>query len=298
MNVVEYIELLVAQNHLEQALEKLLEISSKYYRKDVLGAMNNFQTVKRATGVDQDNKRSRLVDQIQNLLKYISRDLSPEAMNVDYTDALAAINAASSNAPSIDTPETPTTPTSPQGKTSILFLCANPDPTAQLNFDKEVNKIELSLKLSNYRDKFSFHNKRAVNGDIIRAGLRDYKPEVVHFSGHGAGEEGIIILDEFDEPTILSNQALNAMFKIYKTHVKCVVLNACYSEEQARIIKQHIPYVIGMSDAIEDSTSIAFSKGFYEALGDNKTYPEAFEEGKLVILMENMPGADIPQLFE
>jgi len=295
MDVVEYIELLVAQNHLEQAVEKLLEISkSNYYRKDVLGAMNNFHAYNRATGNDRDTKRSRLVTQIQNLLKYIAPDLSEEVKSVDYTDALAAINAAAT----IDTPETTTPPTSPQTKTSILFLCANPDPDAQLNFDKEVNKIELSLKLSNYRDKFSFHNKRAVNGDIIRAGLRDYKPEVVHFSGHGAGEEGIIILDEFDEPTILSNQALNAMFKIYKTHVKCVVLNACYSEEQAQIIKQHIPYVIGMSDAIEDSTSIAFSKGFYEALGDNKTYPEAFEEGKLVILMENMPGADIPQLFE
>jgi hypothetical protein len=38
-----------------------------------------------------------------------------------------------------------------------------------------------------------------------------------------------------------------------------VVLNGCYFEAQAKAIGQHIPYVIGMNQAIGDRAAIAFA---------------------------------------
>jgi hypothetical protein len=78
--------------------------------------------------------------------------------------------------------------------------------------------------------------------------------------------------------------------------LECVVLNACYSEAQANAIAQHIPYVIGMSDAIFDKTALKFAVGFYDALGDGWSYEKAFEMGKSAIAIEDIPEADLPVL--
>ena len=44
------------------------------------------------------------------------------------------------------------------------------------------------------------------------------------------------------------------------------VLNACYSFVQASALAQHIPYVIGMKQAIGDKAAIKFATGFYNLL--------------------------------
>ena len=40
-------------------------------------------------------------------------------------------------------------------------------------------------------------------------------------------------------------------------------MNACYSETQADAINQHIKYVIGMTEQIEDTAAIKFAVNFY-----------------------------------
>ncbi len=290
MNLKEYIASLISRGYLKQAMDKLLEISkpTNYYG-DAIMIMNNFTAYRNSLDNDQDARRIPLVRQMINLLENIVDEISTTVLYADYTADLAAI---------VDIPQTPSAPHSPQGKTQILFLCANPDADAQLNFDKEVNEIETSLQQSKYRDRFSFHNKRAVNGKIIRTSMLDYEPNIVHFSGHGAGEEGIVILNDVGQPMILPTDTLRDLFELFKAHVQCVILNACYSEQQAKAIKAHIPYVIGMNNAIDDRASIAFSTGFYEALGSNKSYSKAFANGKLALKMAGQSGDNIPQLFE
>lgn len=62
---------------------------------------------------------------------------------------------------------------------------------------------------------------------------------------------------------------------------KVCVLNACYSEAQAKAIARHIDYVIGMQQAIGDTAAIAFSAGFYQALGDGRNIEEAYKMGSV-----------------
>jgi len=58
-----------------------------------------------------------------------------------------------------------------------------------------------------------------------------------------------------------------------------VVLNACWSEPQARAIRQHIPFVIGTRAIIPDEVAVAFSTGFYKAIGAGKDVPFAYRMG-------------------
>jgi hypothetical protein len=90
----------------------------------------------------------------------------------------------------------------------------------------------------------------------------------------------------------VSTEALSGLFELFKNTVRCVVLNSCYSEPQARAIRRHIPYVIGMRSYIPDPAAVAFSTGFYKALGAGKDIPFAFDMGKASIRLEGFSGEE------
>ncbi len=71
--------------------------------------------------------------------------------------------------------------------------------------------------------------------------------------------------------------------------MECVLLNACYSEVQAKAIAQHIPYVIGMNQAIGDRAAIEFATSFYDALGAGESVDFAFRLGKNAMQMVDIP---------
>jgi hypothetical protein len=72
----------------------------------------------------------------------------------------------------------------------ILFLAANPRDTGRLALDREARAIHVELKRTGYRDRFDFVTRWAAEPlDLLRE-LRELKPTVVHFSGHGARPAG------------------------------------------------------------------------------------------------------------
>ncbi|MEL7494872.1 MAG: CHAT domain-containing protein [Cyanobacteria bacterium J06554_11] len=164
--------------------------------------------------------------------------------------------------------------------------------------------------------------------DLLRS-LLDSQPHIVHFSGHGVGqstappvttyqaaesasedtreisfanskeavEEGLILEDSMGQPKLVETGALKALFKLFSESVDCVVLNACYSEQQAAAIAQHIPYVIGMNQAIGDRAAIEFAVGFYEALGAGQSIEKAYASGCVAIQISGIPEHLTPKLI-
>lgn len=161
----------------------------------------------------------------------------------------------------------------------ILILAANPRVTEPLRLDIEVRTIDEAIRRCGQREHFEIKPQWAVRAKDLRRALLDYKPQIVHFSGHGAGEEGLVI--ESDDQNIsnrVTAQALANLLSEFRS-VQCVLLNACYSHVQAQQIHQYIDYVIGMNQAINDSSAIAFAEGFYDALGAGRSYEEAYRLG-------------------
>lgn len=167
----------------------------------------------------------------------------------------------------------------------ILFLAANPDGTTRLHLDKEVNKIDDCLRKSKLRDQFQFITKLAVDASTLRQSLLEEEPDIIHFSGHGEGQAGLVLVGQDNKPKPATADALSDLFKLFPK-IKCVLLNACYAEEQAKAIVQHVAYVVGMKQAVRDDAAIAFAAGFYDGLGYGKSIDMAFELGRNAIQFE------------
>jgi hypothetical protein len=177
----------------------------------------------------------------------------------------------------------------------ILILSANPKRTDKLRLDEEVRDIELGLERSRRRDQFEIKTKWAVRWEDVRRAVMDIEPQVVHFSGHGAGKDGLAMEDAAGQMQLVTQEALSRLFKLFKDSTECVVLNACYSEVQAVAIHAHIDCVIGMRSTVQDSAAKEFAVGFYDGLGANYSYERAFDLGCSGVL--NDTEADKPILL-
>ncbi len=178
----------------------------------------------------------------------------------------------------------------------ILILSANPKNTSKLRLDEEVREIQAGLERAKKREQFEIITKWAIRVDDLRRALLDYEPQIVHFSGHGTENDGLAVENNSGELQLVSSQSLARLFKLFKDKVECVLLNACYSEEQALAIHQNIDCVIGMSQAVGDRAAIKFAIGFYDAIGAGRNYEDAFEFGCTSIDLEGIPESETPVL--
>jgi CHAT domain-containing protein len=197
--------------------------------------------------------------------------------------------------------------------------------------DEEIRDIQNGLERAKHREKFALLQRWAVRTKDLQRAMLDEKPQIVHFSGHGVTLKkegdgtitpgsrafanldldedikmnlenysgGIMIENEDGSPKIVSASALGALFELFAGSIQCVLLNACHSKAQAEaLIKAGVPYVIGMNTEVPDKTAIVFATRFYDALGAGETIDKAFRHGKAALLLDDLPGADIPELIQ
>ena len=165
-------------------------------------------------------------------------------------------NAASAGSNSIQRPETWGKSTGPEGKAKgspkarlrkatgkvkkILILAASPEGLARLRLGEEMRDIEEGLRRASYRDRFQIEQRSAVRPLDLQQAMLDFEPQIVHFCGHGAGAEGLILEDDNGQPSPVPSFALANLFGLFASQVECVVLNSCHSEHQANAISEHI----------------------------------------------------------
>jgi hypothetical protein len=166
----------------------------------------------------------------------------------------------------------------------ILILASN--PRQDLNLDREIRDLRDVVESSRNREAFDVEDALAVRVGDLQDLLLEHSPYIVHFCGHGGGQSGLVLEGKDGGEQCVRTDALRDLFRLFSRQVKCVVLNACYSEEQADEIVNHIDYVIGMDQEIRDDAAIAFSKGFYRALGHGCSIEEAYDFGCNAIQLE------------
>ncbi len=166
----------------------------------------------------------------------------------------------------------------PAAKT-ILFLAAEPTNTAQLRLGEELREIDEKLRMAKLRDQFRLAQRLSARPADISQAFLDLTPEIVHFSGHGMQSGALCFENQAGGLHPIGPEALAALFAQFTGQIRCVVLNACYSEKQAQAIAQHVPCVVGMGTAIGDRAAIAFAIGFYQALGAGRPFEAAYGLG-------------------
>ncbi len=178
----------------------------------------------------------------------------------------------------------------------VLILAANPQNTDRLRLDEEVREIQTALEDCRNASEFEIITRWAVRVDDLQKALLDSSPQIVHFSGHGGGEQGLVLENELGKLQMVSTKALAALFSLFQDTIQCVCLNACYSEIQAEAIHQSIDCVVGMNQPINDKAAIKFAQGFYTAIGAKRSLQEAYAFGCNAIDLQNNPDVSVPVL--
>jgi hypothetical protein len=201
----------------------------------------------------------------------------------------------------------------------ILFLAANPRDTGRRALDREARAIYVELKRTGYRERFDFVTRWAAEPlDLLRE-LRELKPTIVHFSGHGArpvatadlaeardvavttapsgGGPASVVFDGVNGCSqVVTPEAFAQTLDAAGASVRLVVLDACYTAPIAEALHAHVDCVVGLSGAIHDDVARSFAIGFYGGLGEHESVAAAFKQGRAAINLDGLHDADRPQL--
>jgi len=107
--------------------------------------------------------------------------------------------------------------------------------------------------------------------------FREIKQRVEHGGGidrfeiiyeHEIRASELLLVDDNGRAMPMSPSNMKDLFGILSRDltIRCVLLNACYSEGMARALAEHVDCVIGAPSAVKDRAALAFAGAFYEAL--------------------------------
>jgi hypothetical protein len=183
-------------------------------------------------------------------------------------------------------------------KRTILFIASDPSDATRLRLGQEVRDIRERLQLSIYRGRFSLVERFSMRPKDITQAIFDIKPHIIHFSGHGLESGELCFENELGEVQPVNPEALGKLFELISNDLECVVLNACYSNIQANKITEYVNCVIGIDDSLTDNVAIAFSVGFYKALGAGRTIEDAYKFGVIESNLIGIPPSHTPILHK
>jgi DNA-binding transcriptional ArsR family regulator len=178
-----------------------------------------------------------------------------------------------------------------------LFLAANPSITTRLGLDEEIRAITEKVRAAEHRHSIEVISTWAVRPDDLLQFFNMYRPQIVHFSGHGSPAGEIMLVDTDKTPKPVSVQALKFLFTTLKDNIRLVILNACYSRIQAEAIAEVIDCVVGMNDAIGDEAALLFAASFYRAICFGRSIQDAFNQGRAALLLEGIAEDETPELL-
>ena len=132
-------------------------------------------------------------------------------------------------------------------KIIVLFFASNPTDQTQLRLDEEVRSIMDNIRKTDYRDSVEFKSIWATRPlDLLQA-LNEYRPTIVHFSGHGSQRDEIVFQDSLGNSKFVTKEALIQTMVATSENIRVVFFNTCYSRNQAESVVKHIDAAIGMN---------------------------------------------------
>lgn len=170
---------------------------------------------------------------------------------------------------------------------TVLLLAANPLQLPPLRLGEECRTIHEMIRKAKFRDQVQFVSEWAARRDDLLQVLNDHAPSVLHFSGHGSGGQGLCFQADDGTARSISTDDLARVICAAGQSLMIVVLNACYTEGQARKLAKHVPCVVGMSGRIGDEAAIEYTRSFYRALASGRSAADAHTHKALLRLSIN-----------
>lgn len=182
---------------------------------------------------------------------------------------------------------------------TILVAAANPDGTAELNLDKEVNLLQEIVDTNPHIELIEKNPAQADTWSNIGEPCH-----LFHFIGHGTfeqimsatpgladGEGALLFVDDVNDKMPIKSGEL--AIQLRNMGVRATVLGACdtakrdtineWSNVAEALLKGGLGAVVGMQFPILDGSAIEFSKAFYKGIIAGQSVDEAMTASRLAI---------------
>lgn len=180
----------------------------------------------------------------------------------------------------------------------ILFIKVNPKGTENLYLDVEEKELVDVHKKSKHRDGFKIVSKGAVSIKELHLYLEEYKPTILHISGHGSEDGHLYFHDSENYKKEVSIEKFCESIKNYDSHLRFVFLNACFSiAGLTEVNLENNQAIIGMSSEVPNDTAILFSSSFYASLFGGKTVENSFQSAAGVVSLDGFGEEKIPVML-
>lgn len=181
----------------------------------------------------------------------------------------------------------------------VLYLTASPDRAAPLRVDAEFRAVQEEIRGSLFRDRIRVEHRPAADLRSLMRGLNDYRPQIVHFSGHGDSKGIVTDSGKVAKPatSYLSFDLLAKALKATDNPPDVVVLNACKSTGAKRKVLRAVKIVVAMRKTVSDIAAALFATNFYAAIAAGQSVKAAVAQGQVAVGSGSVREFHTPELL-
>jgi|ERR1035437_8092068 hypothetical protein len=177
-------------------------------------------------------------------------------------------------------------------KIRVLFVASYPIDQDRVSWDDVARRIERSLKP--YGDSIILEKCVPGTWDAFCKAVPKFKPDIIHFSGHGSvGEQStqLLFMDPSTNKTVpVGTDKITAMLR--DRNIRLIILSACETSTQPRVLQKEyavlaedlvnsgVSAVVANQLPVPDDTTAAFVGPLYEKLLETGDIDVAVAEGR------------------
>lgn len=170
-------------------------------------------------------------------------------------------------------------------KVKLLFLASRPKNAGSMHLEWDLQALQRAFDTTRTSDRFLLRFLWAPTQADLIDHLNLFKPDIVHFSGHGGKittekEGGIVLNDRTAQPALLEEQNFLSLLRgLRADRPKLLVLASCWGLGIARSASSLVTSAVGCPGTLNDNVARGFLHGFYAAIAAGRTLRDAYEIG-------------------
>ena len=153
----------------------------------------------------------------------------------------------------------------------VLFVCSNPRSTQRLDLGDEMREILASLK----GQEVDFMLLPAAQRLDLKTTIASNDIDILHFSGHGSIEEGLILRDEDGMDAPVAGTELHELLAKTDRPIKLVVLNACNTQGTAAAIEGSVGAIVCTEKEVVDDAARTLTRVLYSQLAQGNSIEQS-----------------------
>lgn len=182
----------------------------------------------------------------------------------------------------------------PQSENDLHIIAVPSNPLDEgsntLSIDSEWERLKETIAQAPFH--IILERARPPTLEQLRCLVANQRNRVVHFMGHGSQSESGAVLDFENDDGSIDAVTAQSFIRCIRGTVFLVVLNSCvsastnladFSNLAAALVRQKIPYALGMRFNIPDDISHAFSRVFFNELARGSLVEKALLQARITL---------------